>query len=378
MVKYIFSFAIIISFFSFKTGQDENPFWNNGEPVFEVQQLFEGERFPNVVVATNGNVVTSWGRKDFRVSFSEDGGKTWCKPKTLHDPGFHGGGMVVNDNNGDILVFMGEKHPEMIPKQTMKEPVKAYKSEDNGKTWNEYQFKILPDLLGNVPDLHMSERGITLKHGEKAGRLIRPARVYYGNIGAHQAGYNTAIYSDDNGKTWHPSSPFPALGTGEGAIEELSNGVLYYNSRRHWAPKGENPRRRWEAWSYDQGETWADLKIIEKLPDGAQHRDYGLMGGLVRLPIEEHDILIFSNIESEKGRHHGTVWASFDGGKTWPVKRLVDEGDFAYSSLAAGKEGTPAEGMIYLLYEAGPVGKIARFNLAWVTNGRDWREFLDK
>jgi sialidase-1 len=31
------------------------------------------------------------------------------------------------------------------------------------------------------------------------------------------------------------------------------------------------------------------------------------------------------------------VWASFDGGKTWPVKRLVDEGSFAYSSLVTGR-----------------------------------------
>ncbi len=40
---------------------------------------------------------------------------------------------------------------------------------------------------------------------------------------------------------------------------------------------------------------------------------YGLMGGLVRLPVKDKDILIFSNVESSEGRHHGTVWASFDG-----------------------------------------------------------------
>ena len=62
---------------------------------------------------------------------------------------------------------------------------------------------------------------------------------------------------------------------------------------------------------------------------------YGLMAGLVRLPVEGKDILIFSNIESPNGRHHGTVWASFDGGKTWPLKRLVYKGGFGYSSLSA-------------------------------------------
>ena len=64
-----------------------------------------------------------------------------------------------------------------------------------------------------------------------------------------------------------------------------------------------------------------------------------------------------------------TVWASFDGGKTWPVKRLVHEGAFAYSSLAAGRAGTPSAGWIYLHFESDGGSKIARFNLAWIREG---------
>ena len=41
-----------------------------------------------------------------------------------------------------------------------------------------------------------------------------------------------------------------------------------------------------------------------------------------------------------------------------------------------GREGTPSEGLIYLLYEHGEGGTVARFNLAWLTDGGDWREFL--
>ena len=151
---------------------------------------------------------------------------------------------------------------------------------------------------------------------------------------------------------------------------------MYYNSRRHKSTDGSNPRRRYIAKSYDGGKTWKHLSVSTALPDGSQHRDYGLMGGLVRLPVKGHDILLFSNIESEKGRHHGTVWASFDGGKTWPVKRLVDEDNFAYSSMAAGRKGTASEGLIYLFYESDGGAKVARFNLNWLTQGRDWKEFL--
>jgi sialidase-1 len=134
---------------------------------------------------------------------------------------------------------------------------------------------------------------------------------------------------------------------------------------------------RYIAWSYDGGQTWEDLSVSEELPDGDQNRDYGLMAGLVRLPIKGHDVLLFSNIESPEGRHHGTVWVSFDGGKTWPIKRLVEEGSFAYSSMAVGRKGTPSEGFIYLFYESDGGAKMARFNLAWITGGKNWREFIN-
>ena len=96
------------------------------------------------------------------------------------------------------------------------------------------------------------------------------------------------------------------------------------------------------------------------------------MGGLVRLPVAGKDILVFSNIDTANAkRERGTVWTSFDGGKTWPVKRLVYEGPSAYSSLTAGRPGTPSEGTIYLHFEGGPKGgsQVARFNLSWLING---------
>jgi hypothetical protein len=232
---------------------------------------------------------------------------------------------------------------------------------------------IHPDKDGHSPSMHMNEHGITLRHGPHKGRLLRPTRWYAGRN--EQARwprhYTNAIYSDDGGRTWHTSDPFPANGTGEAAVAELSDGRIYYNSRRHWAPQGENPRRRWTAWSDDGGQTWADLSICDVLPDGDQDRDYGLMGGLVRLPVSGRDILIFSNIESPSGRAHGTLWASFDGGHTWPIKRRIYDGSFAYSSLDAGRPGTPGEGWIYLLFEGGPKGggTLARFNLSWLLQG---------
>ncbi len=347
-----------------------------GEPRFDVQPLFRGQRFPNVVVATDGTVIATWGGRptdhSYKVRRSEDGGDTWQPEMTVAEPGFHGGGALVDERSGDVFVFVDDAHPPRTPQKTL-QGLEVYRSKDHGKTWERVDVTIHPDTHGNVPARHMAEAGITLRHGPKAGRLLRPARVYYGNVGAHPRGYNTAIYSDDGGTIWRPSAPFPALGTGEGALAELSDGRIYYNSRRHWAPEGVNARMRWTAYSEDGGETWNELSVSDVLPDGAQHRDYGLMAGLVRLPVRERDILVFSNIVSPRGRHNGHVWASFDGGRTWPIRRQIEDGGFAYSSLAAGRPGTTSEGWIYLLFEADghpdSNGHIARFNLAWLLDG---------
>ncbi len=329
-----------------------------GEAKLDMQQVHKGGRFPNIVVAVDGTVLAIWG--GVKVRRSEDGGKTWG-PQIMVGNSFMGGGAIVNETNGEILVFVEEHHPPA--------PLTVYRSKDHGKTWAAMDVVIKPDTNGNVPSMHMNEAGITLRHGKHAGRIIRAARHYAGRN--HRSNwpkhYTTAIYSDDGGKTWNTSKPFAEMGTGEAAVAELSDGRLYYNSRAHWN-KNKPPLRRRCAWSADGGETWTDWQIAQALPDGPQNTSYGCMGGLVRLPIEGKDVLIYSNCDTPSGRNHGTVWASFDGGKTWPVKRLVHEGAFAYSSLSAGRPKTKSEGWIYLHFESGG-SKVARFNLSWMLKG---------
>tara|TARA_R110002049_G_scaffold278973_1_gene457821 strand:+ start:5743 stop:6906 length:1164 start_codon:yes stop_codon:yes gene_type:complete len=382
-IVLVFSlFFMTMMLLSCKT-KEKNEFWGDGETFFDFLQIFDNERLPNVVTATDGTVIAVWGWNTVRVRRSEDGGITWG-PEIFIGPGLNSGGTIVDQTSGDILIFTEDTHPPAL--------LHMFRSTDNGKTWVEEDILIKPDSKGNIPSMCMNEHGITLKQGNYSGRLIRPARVYSrGNETEFwHLHYTNAIYSDDGGKTWQASEPFPVKGTGEAAIEELADGTLYYNSRRHKSTDGQSPRWRYTAISKDGGQNWENTKISDVLPDGNQHSDYGLMGGLVRLPVDGCDILIFSNIDMAKKegeadysfetrwaeRKRGTVWASFDGGKTWPVNRLVDEGSFAYSSLAAGRKGTPSEGMIYLFYENEAGAKMARFNLAWITRGVDWKEFL--
>ncbi len=338
-----------------------------GKPGLELVQVFKRERFPNIVVAVDGTLVATFGTGSVRARRSSDGGATWGEEITISKPGFQCGGLTVNEGNGDIFAFVEDHHPPA--------PLKVFKSGDHGKTWGEVKAVIKPDSLGNVPSMHMNDRGITLRHGEHKGRIIRPSRWYAGRNAREKwpEHYTNAIYSDDGGKTWETSDPFPAKGTGEATIAELSDGTVYYNSRRHWAQEGADPRRRWTATSKDGGKTWNGLTYLKALPDGPQNTNYGCMAGLARLNVKGHDIILYSNCDSPGGRKLGTVWASFDGGKTWPVKRLIFEGSFAYSSMTSGRPGTKTEGMAYVHFEGGPKGgsTVARFNLSWVLEGKE-------
>ena len=353
--------------------------WLKNTPFFETQKIFEEERFPNLVVAKDGSIVATWGKENCVSRRSKDGGVTWEAPVSI-DQGINGGGLTVDENSGNIFTFVEkDRHPPA--------PIVCYISKDNGQSWQSHPILIQPDKKGNLPSMHMNEHGITLKKGPYKGRLIRASR-YYSQANEHKywpEHYSNAIYSDDGGKIWHTSDPFPALGTGEAAIVvELDNGTLYFNSRRHLSTEGLNPRVRYTAYSSDGGQTWSNLQLSEELPDGEQDRDYGLMAGLERIPIDGHDLLIFSNIESQKGRKNGTVWLSFDGGKSWPVKKLIDPMGFKYSSLTIGRKNTPSEGFIYLLYETGlnddihayNGAKIVRFNLSWLLEGKDINQYL--
>ena len=242
-------------------GETEGPLKPHlGKPHHDLQQLFNGERFGNIVVSMKGTVIATWGTSHVRARRSTDGGKTWGPEIVIAKPGFQTGGLTVNETNGDIIAFVEDRHPPA--------PIHIYVSSDDGKSWKKIPTDIKPDSKGNAPSMHMNEHGITLRHGKHKGRLIRPSRWYAGknDRSLWPKHITNAIYSDDNGKTWKTSDPFPAKGTGEAMIAELSDGTIYYNSRRHWAEEGANPRRRWTATSKDGGHTWENLKFCEVLP----------------------------------------------------------------------------------------------------------------
>ncbi len=375
-----------------------------GQSLFKKEVVFSDSinvREPYLAVAVDGSILVLRNQVNNKAHLrrSKDGGVSWGK--IIEVPfGWGYSNLIIDENTGDILVVK------------MHDGDSLWRSSDYGKTWEGKQITLISNEVmkwlkqtglkergaRNDSDktkyfihANASESGITLRHGENKGRLIvsatfRPlAEEHPSDRDPVDALYSCAIYSDDGGTTWKVSGFFPEAYTEEAALAELHDGRIYYNSRSHHGfydslyirdLQSDEALRR-EAWSYDGGQTWENLRINKVLPDGGGHnRGYGMKGGLVRLPVRGRDILIYSNTDTGGGeREKMTAWVSFDGGETWPVKRLVNEGPSAYSSLGAGRPDTPGEGIIYLLFEGEKdhrygAMQVAHFNLSWLLEGK--------
>ncbi len=373
-----------------------------GKPLFDMKVVFdEGEhvREPYLAIAVDGTLLAVRNNQK-HLRRSEDGGRTW--EEIIEVPITHSdSNMIVDEDTGNLISVRMWNGKDRV-----------FRSTDHGKTWSEEEVTINPNELmqrwaetslkmrvtkespakSGTYYLHAnaSEGGITLRHEQHKGRLLvsatlRPhAKAHPSDRDPADAIFSCAIYSDDGGATWQVSGLFPEGYTEEAALVELHDGRIYYNSRSHSGYYDKTLARelrpdetmRREAWSDDGGQTWKNLKVNQVLPDGGGYgRGYGMKGGLTRLPVKDRDVLIYSNADTGGGdRKKMTVWASFDGAKTWPVKRLVYAPYGAYSSLVAGRPDTASEGVIYLLFEGGPDGRysamrVARFNLSWILEG---------
>lgn len=355
----------------------------NVPAYFQKQTLFKrrsGEkkiRIPSIIIAPDGTILAfARGCSSLRKSY--DNGKTWTQEEEVK--GVKEGNVLVDEVTKNIIIISGTQTDDPC----------IFRSNDNGNTWKKESISIKANVRGDggahsmVPiNIGAMSNGITLKYGEHKGRLLQPGRVQppFGNNEQEywMYFYNTSMYSDDRGKTWQVSDGIMS-GTGEATLTELSDGRVYYNSRSHMSID----HKRRIAWSYDGGNRYVDWYASEELYEVGERfyfkygskPSYGCMAGLKRIPdgvVSTKDVLLYSSPDWKGGfRFKMTVWASFNGASTWPVKRLIDPGLSAYSSIAVNDDG-----MIFLLYEGGEKQlqdeiNIAVFNLKWLFEETDY------
>jgi hypothetical protein len=134
-----------------------------------------------------------------------------------------------------------------------------------------------------------------------------------------------------------------------------------------------------------KGSDWDDIRILLRYLSSSSSSSSSAEGGGGR---GGKDRLLFSNPHNlarsdgkeapgkSRDRKNVSVKLSYDEGRTWPVNKTIEPGWSAYSDLAVTHQGT-----ILCFYGcgtrsgfAGDALRLARFNLEWLTDGRDSRQ----
>ena len=267
----------------------------------------------------------TWEKMVIPMSFGEDGGM----PKAQNGVGDPA--ILVDTKTGAIWTIAAWTHgmgnhrawhnsQDGMSKERTAQLVLS-KSTDDGKTWSEPI-----NITEQVKDpswkflLQGPGRGITMQDGT----LVFPIQ-YIDSTRIPNAGI---MYSKDRGETWHIHN-HARTNTTEAQVAEVTPGVLMLNMRDN---RGGS---RAVATTTDLGETWTEHPSSRSVL-----QEPVCMASLIKVEAADNvygkDILLFSNPNTTKGRHHITIKASLDGGLTFPTQYdvLLDEAyGWGYSCL---------------------------------------------
>lgn len=290
-------------------------------------------RIPAVVTLPDGTLVAVADKRieslgdlpgviDVVARRSTDGGRTWGPYITVvaHDAdgGYGDPALVYDRKTGDLLVIC--THGNGLWQKTPGQ-ITVIRSSDGGLTWGK-PVSINDQILTSDP----SEKGKILANSAFAssGRALqtRSGRILFSLV-TRQEGVDKfpvyAIYSDDSGRTWKASRTPATLDGDESKIVELPDGRLLMSIRNRWSGN------RRVSLSTDKGRTWTEA------PDFNLH-DVACNGDILSVNYGGQNYLIQS-LPAGPWRDNITLYASADGGKTWPYSYRVSNCPGAYSTM---------------------------------------------
>ena len=336
-------------------------------------------RIPGVITAKDGSIVAVTDKRkynqgdlpediDIVCRRSTDGGYTWSEPYTIaQGTGYNHvfGDCVLawtNDDNGLIAGFVGGVG---LWNSTPSNPIRSYiaRSYDNGQTWTEPE-DITDFIFGSncvVPE-HRTWRASFFGSGNglitSTGRIMFVAAIRETTA---QSLSNYAVYSDDNGITWHVSGRASVSGD-EAKVTELVDGRILMSIRHNG--------KRWYNISNDGGETWqSSTSTWNDITAPACNGDM-IRYTSVNQGFNKNRLL--HSVPFGSSRTDVSVYISYDEGETWPVRKCIVPYSSAYSSLCVLPDGTIG---LYVEEEypgnSGYSTVFYNFSLEWLTDGAD-------
>ncbi|MFZ9660952.1 MAG: sialidase family protein [Chitinophagaceae bacterium] len=302
-----------------------------------------------------------FGNIDIVMRKSNDDGVTWSDLKVIVDAGElqAGNPAPVVDMldprfpSGRIFLFYntGNNHENEIRKGNGIREVWYKTSIDGGETWSEpvnitlqvhFPFLKISDSVQQGNNSHQISKwrsyantpghGIQLMKKPYEGRIYIAANHSEGEPQKDFSDYQAhGFYSDDHGTSFRVSSSVSILGSNESTAVELIDGRLMMNSRNQ---RGD-VKNRIVSISSNGGETWDTSYFDQQLPDPVNE------GSILQLGLQKkRQALAFCNAANETKRDTLTLRISYDDGRSWSEKILIDQNniqdynDFtAYSDL---------------------------------------------
>lgn len=312
-------------------------------------------RIPGLVTTNDGTLLAVYDVRynnskdlqehiDIGLSRSTDGGRTWEKMRRPIAFGERGGlplaqngagdpAILVDKTSGDAWIASIWTHgmgvatawwstvPGISPDYTAQ--LVMSRSTDDGRSWSRPE-SVTPQLKDSTWAFFFEGpgRGITTSDGTIVFAM------QYTEFDEGRTPHAGIIYSRDHGKTWQRHVAAKDSTT-EAQVAELSDGTLMLNMRDN---RGGS---RSVATTRDFGRTWT-----EHPSSRSALREPVCMASLIAVKADENvlgrHILLFSNPDTQRGRHHITIKASLDDGLTWHEadQLLLDEDEgWGYSCL---------------------------------------------
>jgi sialidase-1 len=334
--------------------------------VFEPNALYTSMRIPALVLTPKGTLLafcegrigtaSDWADMNLLVRRSIDGGKSW---ESVHILDSSKGAPVGNptpivDKSGRVHLLYQKDYARAFYTSSDDDGISWKKASDITAVFDqfkpEYDWKVLAPGPGH---------GIQLRNG----RLL--AAIWMANSSkllprrSHSPSWVATIYSDDRGETWKrgavvANNSTDIVNPNESMPVQLPDGTVLLSIRN-----GNTIKQRAFSKSNDGISNWSKVWFEEELFDPT------CMASIVAVASrhkKQKAAIVFVNPDSRNMEKHPrqnlTARLSYDGGHTWPLKKVLNSGPSGYSDMAVAKDGT-----IYCLYETNTIGKGFNYSL---------------